>query len=613
MLEEKIGDHKINEIISFLSGMDLFKKIKEDRLRELVKSMTLIFLEGGETFIREGDYDPTLYILMQGRLRVFINTESNESGVPSLTPIGEVSVGEIVGEIALLANLPRTSTVRSIRHSILIKLSEENFQEFKKIYPAEVNEIAIIAIKRLTAKKRQTEAGERIRTIAVAPAGNSDHRSFAHQFVNELNKIESAILVNLELCNQNFGKDIAQVKLEGSENVLINSWLNSLENQYSYVVYETDFEMTSWTQRCLRQADRVIFVAEDHKDSHRNSIEEYLFSLSSENLLYNEVVFTHADAEIKGTSKWLKDRSTNGYHHLRLSSQADWDKLIRFLRGRALGVVLSGGAARAYVHIGIIKAMEELNIPIDFIAGNSMGGAVASAYAFCGVSGSIDFAHNFANYSPDYTFPYISLLSGKHISHVMKYWFGDTEIEDLKIRFFCTSTNLTKESLHIHDRGVLWKAVRTGVSLPSFFPPVYDENDNMLVDGGVINNLPVDVMRKLMSGGKILAINCNAFKSQEKNEPLKETWASGWKLLFNRFNFFRKNKKEYDDIFNIIFLSMNLASNEHERRMEKLADYVILCDSKKFEFWDFKNVGKLVEEGYKVGMEMLPKLFSTDL
>ncbi len=127
MIEEPIPPEKFNAITAFISSLELLNKVNESALEDLVDSMTLVSLEGGETFIHQADLETSLYILMQGRLRVFIESEKEKK----LVFIGEVTAGNIVGEIAFLTEQPRSSTVRAIRDSQLIKLDAKTFQHFK--------------------------------------------------------------------------------------------------------------------------------------------------------------------------------------------------------------------------------------------------------------------------------------------------------------------------------------------------------------------------------------------------------------------------------------------------------------------------------------------------
>lgn len=610
-MEQKIDAPHVdlNTIVNFLLGIELFKNLSQEALKDLASSLILVFVEGGTTIIRQGDLDTSMYILFQGRLRVYIRADGPSADKELI--LAEISVGQFVGEIALLTHLPRTTTVRSIRDSILLKLEESAFKLFEQKHTLEVVEIAKTALIRLAKKPRPTQIGENVVSIAIAPAGNSDHRHFCEHLVQELNKIKPTLFVNQEICNRHFGENIAQSKFEDRETIRITAWLQSLENQFGFIIYETDQEMTPWTQRCIRQADRLILLAEHSRSPALNSIESFLFTDKAKLLPYIEMVFVHPDERTKiyGTDAWLKRRICYGHYHLKLSSKADLDRFIRFLTGRAFGVVLNGGGARGLAHIGALKALDELSIPIDFIAGSSMGAIIAAGYASMSVSELIRFAEEYSlNFKKDWTLPIMALLKGKYNTDFYQHFLSDMRIEDLWVRYFCVSTNLTQAKLQVHSQGLIWLAVRASTSIPAIYPPIYDEEGNMLVDGGVMNNMPVDIMRQMMCGGKILAVNCNIRAKELTKRNFTEQWISGWKLFFQKLNPFLNKKLEYDTIINILLASMNLTISFQQKRMEKEADYLLEFNTSKFKPLEFQRSKEIIELGYQISMEKLPSI-----
>lgn len=610
-MEKNTPKIEIDAITTFLLEIELFKHLPKQALQDLAKSLTVVVIRGGETLIRQGDLDTSMYILFQGRLRVLAREE--ESSLHKDQTLAEISVGQIVGEIALLTHLPRTTTVRAIRDSVLLKLDESSFKELEKTHTAEVLDISKMALTRVMTKPRATQSGENVAAITIVPSGNSNHRLFAEHLAQELNKIKPTILITQETCNQFFGRKIAQAEFEAADTLQIAGWLQSLERQYGYLVFVTDHELSHWSERCIRQADRIICVAEHWKSPELNNIENFLFSDKTRILPYIEIAFVHPGDQktICGTERWLKNRFYNAYHHLRLGHQPDYDKFIRFLTGRAFGVVLNGGGARASAHIGLFKALSELKIPIDFIAGTSGGATAAAAYASKSYEEMIEFSEYCSkNFRIEWTLPLTALLKGKFASECFHNYWKEIRIEDLWTRFFCISTNLTEAKIKIHDRGPVWLAIRASTSVPAIYPPIYDEEGNMLVDGGVMNNMPVDVMRKMISGGKILAVNCHIQAQELVRRKSSQDWISGWNLFLQKFNPFLKEKLEYENILNILLASVNLSSSAHQKRMGKEADYYIEFDTHKYNPGDFTKWDQLIEIGYRTSIEKLPGLFA---
>src|SRR3990167_9589727 len=181
----------------------------------------------------------------------------------------------------------------------------------------------------------------------------------------------------------------------------------------------------------------------------------------------------------------------------------DFARMARFLTGTAIGLVLGGGGARGCAHVGVIQALEENGIPIDFIGGTSIGALMGSIYArdpdFINVltqakKVSKQMSNRWAQ-ALDLTYPRVSFFTGKALNRILVKIFRKTLIEDLRINFFTITTNISKSKMMVHREGTLWKYVRASMSLVGFVPPLCDDDDSLLVDGGYVNNLPADVMR----------------------------------------------------------------------------------------------------------------------
>jgi NTE family protein len=192
-----------------------------------------------------------------------------------------------------------------------------------------------------------------------------------------------------------------------------------------------------------------------------------------------------------------------------LWDEAELESLSRQVTGRGVGLVLGGGGARGFAHIGLVRALRELQIPIDVVGGTSMG-AFLSALIACGLD-SVEMARvardTFvrANFLNDYAIPRYGLIRGRKSAARLAEVFGERRIEDLRRPFFCVSTNLTTGSPMVHDSGPLAVWVGTSMAVPGFGPPVAYHGD-LLCDGGVVDNLPTDVMQGL-ERGSIIASN----------------------------------------------------------------------------------------------------------
>jgi len=188
---------------------------------------------------------------------------------------------------------------------------------------------------------------------------------------------------------------------------------------------------------------------------------------------------------------------------MRRDHAEDLKRIARVLTGQSVGLVLSGGGARAYAHIGAIQVLRENGVPIDFVCGASMGAIIAAGVAMGWDQAEMDarIQDAFVNTSPldDIAIPLLAMTLGLKVNERLSQHFGETQIADLWLPFFCVSSNLTKGTYQLHRRGRLRDALRASISLPGILPPATDDND-VLVDGAVLKNFPADIMRMTMLG-----------------------------------------------------------------------------------------------------------------
>jgi NTE family protein len=271
-------------------------------------------------------------------------------------------------------------------------------------------------------------------------------------------------------------------------------WFNAIEESNDYVVYVADPAASGWTHQCCRQADVILLAA-----PAAARVEPWPSGIAGAALARGarlELALLHDECIAAGdATRWLQNSPAAQHHHV--VDAADLGRLARLLTRRGVGLVLSGGGARGFAHLGIIRAMREARIPIDFVGGSSIGSIIAAGVAM-GWSDEemrMRYRRSFVDTNPvnDYTFPFVALTRGRKVSRLLQREYGEVLIEDLRQPYFCISANLTTGRALEHRDGRLSDALRASVAIPGVMPPVYRGND-VLVDGAAINNLPVDVM-----------------------------------------------------------------------------------------------------------------------
>lgn len=165
-----------------------------------------------------------------------------------------------------------------------------------------------------------------------------------------------------------------------------------------------------------------------------------------------------------------------------------------------IGIALSGGAARGFAHLGVLRVLEENNIPIDYIAGTSAGSFAGAAYASGLTVGEIiDIGMQISWYRMSkFSFSRKALVSNRPIAELIKKTFPSNSFEDLKIPFGAVAMNLeTGEEVVFKDTGDLGFAVCASCAIPGIFAPLVDSKGNQYVDGGVIANVPTRAVRDM--------------------------------------------------------------------------------------------------------------------
>jgi predicted acylesterase/phospholipase RssA len=280
-------------------------------------------------------------------------------------------------------------------------------------------------------------------------------------------------------------------------------------------------------------------------------------------------------------------------------------RLARRLSGQTISLVLSGGAARGFAHLGVFRALDELGIQIDFIGGTSMGALMGAGYAMgLGYEEMVEIAREFANPRGilDYTLPLVSLMASKKVTKVLIELFGDLTIEDLWLPYFCVSSNLSQAEPVIHQEGLLWKSVRASTAIPGVFLPVLHEGD-VLADGGAMNNFPVDILRERYAGQTIIGVNVSL--SREKEEAYQfGAGLSGWRVLWHKVNPFTK-PIQAPKLVPHLMRALEINSAYQIKSNKSMVDLLIQPDVKEFGMLDFAEYGAISEIGYKAALEQL--------
>jgi predicted acylesterase/phospholipase RssA/CRP-like cAMP-binding protein len=581
----------------------LFDTADADTLAAIQRAAEWVSLPAGEVLFRQGDAGDAAYVVVAGRLRAVVRD-------PEERVVGEVGRGEMVGEMALLEGVPRMASVLATRDTDLARLPRSAFEELIERHPRAMLGVARTVLRRARGSSSglRRQPGEPL-SIAILPTDPSlASDPFVTRLVEALTPFGSTIRLRSERVDAQLGRrGIAQSAASEPAHIRLVQWLNEIEDAHRYVIYEADPKWTRWSQRCIEQSDHLISIGDARAAAAPGDSESHAAAAQKTRRARWSLVLLHEPetARPTGTAHWLGQRDVESVYHVRRDHPADLQRLARILAGRAVGLVLGGGGARGFAHLGVLRALEELGVPIDMVGGSSIGAPMAACPArLVTASQALTEAEQAFDSILDYTLPVASLLAGRRITASIERFLGAWDIEDLWVPYFCLSTSLTRVGTVVHRRGNLARAVRASVAIPGVLPPV-PYGEELLVDGAVLNNLPVNVMRELNPTGPVIAVDVVPPQGPRVKSDYGLT-VSGFRVALSRL---RPGRPEsaVPNIAATILHSMFVGAGASRQQMlrEGLADLYLAIHLRKVGLLEFERVRAIEELGYAQAIERL--------
>ncbi|KAJ5188973.1 Patatin/Phospholipase A2-related protein [Penicillium cf. griseofulvum] len=561
-------------------------------------------VSAGQVIYHQGDESDAIYLVLNGRLRSVLEGPNGK-----ITVIGEHGQGESVGELEVMTESTRPSTLHAIRETELAKFPRSLFNSLAQEHPGITIQVSKLIAQRMRdlvehpLSEKGIEQGQaggvqtatstvNLRTVAILPVmAGVPVVEFGHRLLQALHQVgvtrgvtslNQATILN-HLGRHAFSK-MGKLKL--------SQYLADLEEKFGMVLYIADTNVNApWTQTCIAQADSILLVGLAESSPRIGEYERFLLGMKT--TARKELVLLHAERYCAPglTREWLKNRVwiNGGHHHIQMAFRSttdpahqptkkfgtvlkqrvqilqaeiqkytsrraqqtplyspqtpfkgDFHRLARRLCGKSVGLVLGGGGARGISQVGVIKALEEAGIPIDIIGGTSIGSFIGALYArdadvvpmygrakkFSGRMGSM------WRFALDLTYPTVSYTTGHEFNRGIFKTFGDSQIEDFWLEFYCNTTNISRSRIEYHSSGYVWRYVRASMTLAGLMPPICDEG-SMLLDGGYIDNLTVAHMKSL-GADVIFAIDVGSIDDttpQGFGDSLSGFWS-----VFNRWN-----------------------------------------------------------------------------
>lgn len=591
---KQMADESASDIEQFLSQCSLFSSLKKNEITEITPFFDKISIPADTVLFTQGSTSDYVFVLIAGDLVSILQMPSGETKTVSMiNPI------ETLGELSALSGEQRTLSIQAVTDCELLKISKESFVRIIHQFPGILAEV----LKTVTRRSIQTiklieDAGKPHNAkIIVALTKSIPSPTLLFKYKEELLKSNS-IFISGEDTN------LTEIKKIIEKAYLTNQLIFIFLTGWSKNIFNIVREKLSHVYVLLCTDDRHI-TAKDLQPISDDLLKakHVKFDL----ILYQNAIFT----TIVNTHKWLSLANFNQHYHIRPNEPGDFYRVIRYMTDKAFVLVLGGGGIKGYVHVGVIKAILDKRIPIDGIGGTSIGSAVGACYI---VADSVEnmltiFSRlkeaTLASVSWRHlTLPMISMYSGNPATKKLINLFKAKCIEDLILPYFAVSANLTQNREVIHRSGLLWKALRSSCSVPGFFPPVV-YNGDLLLDGGLMNNLPVDIMRNIVGAEQTLLASSLTLRygSEDYNFPpifsLKDA-------ILKKLHLSSK-KYVLPPLLNTFLDALLIGATSLEMKNSLAADIIVRPNLSDFKSFSRENEDALEQIGYRTATLAIEK------
>jgi NTE family protein len=568
------GWQSLGGLATRLAAVPLFAGLDQAARAEIAAELEWLSLPGGAVLYAEGEAPDAFYIVLSGLLRIVPNGGGRDDNVGV-----DVQAGESVGEVGLLTGRPHSGSVVALRDSTVARMAKPVFDRVIAQYPRLLlrltREIAEWSVRPVP---RERPAAAR-RTVALLPLSPQTPTRLAQLLKEALESGGRRTLL-----------------LDATQNGHVDDEYDALEMAHDVTIYCGDSTATTWSLLCLRRADYVMIVADGAAPPRRSELMPRLEALRRRRVI---LVLTHDSARRlpSPAAGWLTQVPAQYHRHIRPDRADDIARLARFLTDRSVGLVLSGGGARAYGHIGVAQALREAGIEFDLVGGTSMGAIIAAGLAhewnIDELRARMHEAFVASNPLGDVALPFLALSRGLRVSARLRQNFGTSRIEDLWRPYYVVSSNLTTGKVQVHREGRVWRALRASVAIPGLLPPVIEQGE-VLVDGAVMNNLPAEVMTA-MSFGPVIGVDVGR---RENFRPVRRGWLAALVL---------GEDAEAPGMVSMLLRAGTIASEAETELSRQHVDLLIEPPLETVGMRDWRAFNRAVDAGYRHTEQALKK------
>ncbi|ARG99967.1 patatin-like phospholipase family protein [Legionella micdadei] len=579
------------ELLDILRKSVLFSCLQENELQDLASKFVLIDLKEGEILFSRGDKPDSIYLVISGNVVSYLIDKNNQPEI-----IGNVEQGQIVGESGVLSNQPRMLSVKATTPSQLAQLSAERFKALCDNNPVILQETIKIVIER-SQRTMNFIADESTQQWHIVIPANSQVsiKNFSIRLKKNLTNYQDISFFE--------GDDVDNIKEEMSR-------LGRHKNRMILLINSPEV----LSELLELNKNNTIYLLADNQANVDVDLKILNLINNKKNKIYikSELVILHSDdVEIPvNTIKWLEKASFSFHYQIKQNRDADYQRFLRFINGTATALVLGGGGAKGWFHVGLIKALTEMNIEIDAIGGVSAGAIVGACYLIdpefnlvVDKLKRITSAFYRITKFKNLTWPLVSLFKSSDAIASLQEIFHEIKIEDLWRPFFCVTANLSMCCESVHYHGELPSLIMASNSIPGVLPPLII-NGQLHYDGGLINNLPIDIMRnRIGNQNRIIAssLSTNSIDDTVYHFPQETNLI---RFLMARFG---RGKKSYPIIWDNFIKAILMGSSLKEQQNCQYADFVINPDLSHFSIYylNKNQEQELLQLGYEEGIKLI--------
>ena len=664
-----------NNKLPLLKQISIFQGLNGFVLHRISRHVEIIEYNKGDIICQQGAGADAFYALVSGRVYSYnLNPAGHKEDVDFILR------GMHFGIISTLTGENHSHTYEAVNDSIIIKINKENFSQLLRYIPQlavalsqslsqryrrqithtpNTQESTIIsvygpaqgvgsstyAINLALSLKEQT--GKKVLFLSLS-SDKSEPRVDLADIADDHNSIHNTITRGI------LSVDLLSVKFDPQNTTLlgkISRFVSAQVNDYHYIVMDLPNEMDDVVMKTLIQSDIIHLVAMDCKNDldntrhvidrlseqlkerfHAESVQVIISGVNTENHLTNLEIKKILNYDIflvlphLQPSEFTYKKVIPGFAFVEVDAKSEYAHTIRRLSRQigkvTIGLALGGGAALGLAHIGVIRVLEREGIPIDVIAGSSMGALIGSLWSAGHTADEIEkFGREFENkwrlwniYDP--IMPIAGFVGGEGIRQWLKGKLGSRTFHDTKIPLKVVVYDLFHRREMVVSDGFLVDAVRKSVAIPGVISPVI-EGKQMIIDGGVLNPLPTNVLAD-MGVKKIIAVN--VLQSPEEVDWGQKLQEANLKVCLEipfakhpfKFIGFRlgrfMSKHFMPNIADIVVCTLQATEYLIAEQSAKQAHVLIHPDLRGVSWFELYEVRELIKRGEDAAIKALPAI-----